>query len=410
MPLNKRCVCSNMDISAAALLQLECRGRESMRRIVLGLFVLAVCGMMVAPMGMAGKPQPPPTPPPEPTGNLIITSNPQLVFGTGAGYVRLYDWVNSKFSHTWSGGGGNKVVIGDVDNDGAKEVVSRYIDAGTGIAYFRVWNNGDGSNSPSITVQMPSPTCDMEIGDVDKDGSKELVISGTDSQGSAEVWSCTNSACTKEATIPNLGYMDLTVADADNDGYAEIMMGQGIGTYSRQPVIVDYNNVYSITPLPMRANYPVVKVSVGNIDGTSGNELFSIDVNDVAHIWKYSILNYIEIWSKQLNDANYAGSTIADIDGDGNIEIAFPEYCILNHGRTTTGTLRIYKYDGSNSWSQSGAYDTNSNGLISNVVSADVDRDGAKELVVGNQVWNWDVSAMKLIQTIDSSVSDSSIT
>ncbi|MFH0829832.1 MAG: FG-GAP-like repeat-containing protein, partial [Candidatus Aenigmatarchaeota archaeon] len=163
----------------------------------MALSMTAIFALSIFAMGaMAAKPQPPPTPPPEPTGNLIITSNPQLVFGTSE-YVRLYDWVNGKFSHTWSGIGGNKVVIGDVDNDGAKEVVSRSIIAGT--AYFRVWNNGDGSNSPSITVQMPSPTCDMGIGDVDKDGKNELVISGTNSPGSAEVWSCTESTCTKEA-------------------------------------------------------------------------------------------------------------------------------------------------------------------------------------------------------------------
>jgi len=375
----------------------------------MALSIAAIFALSILAIGvMAGKPAPSPPPYVEPTGNLVITSSPQLVLTTG-GYVRLYDWVNGKFSHTWSAESGNKVVIGDVDNDGTKEVVSKKTVA-TQVSrkvttykhYIMVWNNGDSSSSPSIVVETTDPTCSMEIGDVDKDGKKELVISGVDNQNSAEVWNCTESTCTKEASIPNLGGMGITVADTDNDGYPEIIMGKGTGNYINQPVIADYDNgVYSITALPMSTNCAVDEISVGNIDGTAGNELFGSGYcNGNIFVWRYANGAYSQVWKKQLSNCFDMNNEIADINDDGKNEIAFTEYCILDGGRTTTNNLRIYKSDGSDSWSQLGAYDGSHGNKADAMVSADIDGDGKAELVVQNQVWDWDGSVMKNIQEL----------
>ena len=385
----------------------------------IALSIAAIFALSIFAMGaMAAKPAPSPPPYVEPTGNLVITSGPQLVLTTG-GYVRLYDWVNGKFSHTWSAASGNMATIGDVDNDGTKEVVSKILVA-TQVSkkvttyknYIRVWNNGDPSNSPSIIVESTNPSsCSMEIGDVDQDGKNELVISGTDDYGSAEVWSCTASTCTKKATIPNLGYNGITVADADSDGYPEIIMGAGTGAYSQQPVIADYNNgAYSVTALPMSTKCSLDELSVGNIDNVAGNEIFGSGYcNGNLFVWKYANGAYSQVWNKQIGNCFDMSNEIADINGDGSNEIAFTEYCPYTDG---SNTLRVYGYDGNGGWSQLGAYAGSHGNHADVMVSADVDGDGAKELVVQNQVWDWDGSAMKNIQElalINNQMMDSSL-
>jgi hypothetical protein len=374
---------------------------ELMRKLLLGVVVLAVCGMMVAPAATAKKDQP--QPPSEPTGDLVITSNPQLIIKV-PNYVRQYDWVNGEFSHTWSGtvgdNHGSNSVIGDVDNDGEKEIVAtgtiRTALKGNKYSYahvLKVWNDGDASDAPSISKQLDYGTGIMEIGDVDKDGKAELVLSATHSDFTAEVWSCDGSDCSKEASISALGMSSLTVADADNDGYPEIIMGQGTGDYYYQPVIADYNDgVYSIIPLPMASKMALDEISVGDIDGNSGNELFGVDMSGTAHVWRYSNNKYTEIWTKAVGD--YCMNTeIADINGEGKNEIAFTQFNAMK--------LVLFKYDGSDSWSQLGAYNGANGGVSDAMVSADLDGDGDAELVVVNHVWDWDGTVMKNIQDLN---------
>ena len=405
-----------MDISAAARLRSGCRGLESMRRIVLGLLVLAVCGMMVAPMGMAGKPQQP-QPPAEPTGYLEITSSPQLVLATG-NYVRQYDWVDGAFQHAWSGDGVTKVVIGDVDNDFTKEVVSGKsisikMDKKTTITkhYLRIWEDGDASSLPSVDYEIGHQMGTMAIGNVDDDEYNELVISCVDAYGSAEVWSVTDDGLSKKATISNLGWSDLSVADADNDGIAEILMGQGTGDYYQQPVVADYDvdsGEYSIIPLPMSTNYMMSELTIGDVDGNEGNEIFASGYNYLS-LWRYTTDGYEQIWHKQLtltDDTMWCSCTnngIADIDGDGHNEIAFTDYRIIGTtGRNVATTkLVIYKYDvNSISWYQFASYNNAKGNLGGRMLSIDIDDDDDSELIVCNQVWDWSGSAMLMIQEL----------
>jgi hypothetical protein len=387
-----------------------------MRRIVLGMIVLAVCGMMVAPMGMAGKPQQP-QPPAEPTGYLDITTNPQLVLTTGS-YVRQYDWVDGAFQHTWSGDGITKTVIGDVDNDGAKEIVSEKsivtkVDKKTTITkyYLRIWEDGDYSNSPSINYEIGHQMGTMAIGNVDDDEYNELVISCVDAYGSAEVWSVTDDGLSKKATISNLGWSDLAVADADNDGIAEILMGQGTGNYFQQPVVADYDiysGKYSITPLPMGTKCSMGQLSIGNVDVNQGKEIFGSGANYLS-IWRHTTNGYVQVWQKQLTldvDTMYcscANNAIADIDGDGYNEISFTDYRIIGTtGRNVATTkLVIYKYDvNSISWYQFASYNNAKGNLGGRMLSIDLDDDDESELIVCSQIWDWSSSAMVMIQEL----------
>jgi hypothetical protein len=383
--------------------------------------ILLAAVPVLAGSAVADKPQQPPAYV-EPTGALEITSNPQLVLATG-NYVRQYDWVDGAFQHTWSGDGITKVVIGDVDNDDTKEIVSgktitTKVDRKTTISkyYLRIWEDGADTSSPSVDYEIGHQMGTMAIGDVDGDGDKELVISCVDAYGSAEIWSVSSGACTNEATISNLGWSALEIADCDNDGIAEIQMSRGDGDYSQQPVVADYNtgtDKYSILPLPMSTNHGMSDISVGNIDGVSGNEIFA-SASAYISVWRHTDDGYEQVWDKQLTltgetlDCFCMNNEIADIDGDGGNEMAFTDYRIIGTtGKNTAVTkLVIYKYDGSNKWSELASYDGAKGNFADRMVSANLDDDDAIELIVQNQVWDWDDSQNIMIKVQELTITD----
>lgn len=395
----------------------------NMKRAVLGVLVLAVCGMMVAPMGMAGKPQPPPSPV-EPKGDLEMTSADQLLLRID-GYVRVYDWANAKFSHTWSGVAGDNFrpatcAIGDVDNDDYKEVVSGSIyTSGKGknaiTTYsIKIWNDGDASDSPSMTKAVSGPIQEMEIGDVDKDDKNELVMIVGSS--SVQVWDCDTSGCTKQSTIDDIGNGGLTVADSDNDGYDEILVGIGLhsDTIDRlgHGIVVDYSGgSYSIAGDLGPANTRAVidELSVGDLDGVAGNEIFGSGYcNGNLYVWRYSDGEYTQVWNGQHKACFDQSNEIADIDGDGGNEIVFTSNSMDGAGADEVG-LTIYEYSGDNVWVKSATY-TPCGASMDMAVSGDPDGDGEAELVVMGGVWDWDGTAMVKVQSItDPAIGDNAM-
>ncbi|MFH0869402.1 MAG: VCBS repeat-containing protein [archaeon] len=369
---------------------------------------------------LAGKPQPPPPAPVvEPTGNLVMTSAPQLLARIG-GYARVYDWVNSKFNNTWSGVTGDNSnvregAIGDVDNDGQKEVVSWNTVATTskGKTTFtrnlKIWNNGDASGSPSITKAMSGSAQFMEIGDVDNDGNNELVLAVLSND--IEIWSCTASDCTKEATIYDVGDGGLTIADADNDGYNELLIGLGefgVKDYYCHGVVVKYlNGTYSVVGDlgPANTQCCIDDISVGNLDGVAGNEIFGSGYcGGNIYVWKYANDAYSQVWTAQRAACFDQNNEIADVNGDGSNEFAFSEMC--NDG---SNKLVVYSYAGNNIWTNLGGYSGSHGNLQDAMVSGDVDSDGKAEIVLQDQVWKWSGSAMSLIQNLTGTIYDAAM-
>jgi len=377
------------------------------------LLLVAVIVLLSFLPVIAAKPQPQPPPYVEPTGNLAMTSAPQLET-RAAGYIRVYDWANGAFSHIWSGITGDNTnirygTIGDVDNDGTKEVVSfnAVQTALKGNRYsttynFKIWNNGDASNSPSITKVISGVVEFAEIGDVDNDGKNELVY--TFGATDIEVWSCTASDCTREALINNIGMGTITIADADNDGKNELLVGMGdfsVKNYYCHGVVVKYDSTagtYSVVGDlgPANTQCCIDEISVGNIDGNAGNEIFgSGRCGGNIYVWRYSNNAYSQVWTTQNCAGFNQNNEIADVNGDGTKDIVFASLCDI----TGYNSMFVYKNSGTDTWTKLGEY-SGAKDLQDAMYSADLDSDGKAEIVNQDLIWDWDGSAMKLIQTL----------
>jgi hypothetical protein len=348
-----------------------------MKRAVLGVLVLAVCGMMVAPVGMAGKPQPPPTPT-EPTGNIILSGNTQLVLAPLNGYIRLYDWNKGtgQYIHQWSASGMGACILGDVDNDGSKELVgSKYtVEVIGGIeikkAYLRIWENGNPSDSPAYSQLLSNrdrPAHFMKLGDVDGDGLKELVIETYDlnMKSIVEIWEFGHKDLSGNVIIPtgpskviydnggSIGY-GLELGDVDNDNIDEIIVSCD---HSSNPmdmaVIIDYSsgafNIVGYIGAPVVDCAAVVDLqNAGRIAVTCGND---------GKIYAYKYINgvYTEVWNTAY-DRTYNGVTsstgflqsndAADIDNDGDQEIIAGSQLLFAKGKSYHAPIyRLYFWD-----------------------------------------------------------------
>ena len=368
-----------------------------------------------------GKPGPDPAPT-EPTGDFASSSDPQALMATG-GYARVYTWVDGEFNHGWSGITDYNTwtvnVIGDIDNDGYNEVLtagSHSTTTGTGknkvtttTRTWFLWQDGDASDSASLSFDPGFVPGFMEIGDANNDGYNELVMAGT----TVRVWSWNGNGFDEDAKILNVGSGGLTIADADNDDGNEILVGMARnsdGTSSGAAVMKYANGAYSVVArLGPTSGCPIDDVSVGDLDGDGNNELFGSGYNGARvaskiFIWKYSADSggYSEIWNGDETEGEFHQSNeIADINGDGVNEIAFGE---LNNKH-----LVIYKYDGDNLWSLLGKYDNCAASNMDQLFSGDFDGDGTYSLLAADQVWDWTGSAMEITQDLISGGSSSGV-
>ena len=368
--------------------------------------ILVACVMLGAPVLAGGVvARKTPTPPPEPTGTLEVTSLTEIVHGGGQ-YVRLYDWdsTNEQFEHTWSGTLDSNydgfVAIGDLDGDGVKEIVASGTQkSGTRkqpvwTYYMKVWWAGDASDSPTLNLDVGSSY--MDICDIDGDGTNELLSLS----GGLRVWEVTKTGYVEEAHL-SLGtgaHYGLAEADADNDGALEILVGftgdDSIG------VVIEYDPTdgYSVSKeiRPDDRNGPIDDLSVGDVDGDGKNEVFGTGYMDGnIYLWRYdsSSGEYEQIWTTQGSEDIESSNDVSDVDGDG--------ICEFMHTKLYDGTLVLYKYDTSkqtfyNVGSYSGTYGGNADSMLSH----DWDGDGKAELIDPYNVWEWDGSKMTVIQTL----------
>jgi hypothetical protein len=457
MPLNKRCERSNMDISAGTRLQVGCRRRESMRRILLGLFVLAVCGMMVAPMGMAGKPQQPA--PVEPNTQIPLDDSHLQLATVGGGYAYLYGWNSNdkKFDQTWSAVHGACCVLGDVDNDRQKELVvanSSAIESGQGKnkvtirSYtLRIWENGDYSNGPTYSKRFDNVKevpFRLAIGDVDGDAyhDQELVVS----RGVIDIWHFTNVngkvstsvvAPGKTVTDPyaldtRVGTGGLELGDSDNDGVDEIIIGIGQRGYNDYPdansraVVVDYfNNDYGI--VAFIGSRVVDDITVADLDGDGANEIFmSGATGSKVCIWNYNKDKqvYEQKWQKTIDnvvdgyvcDPYLQSNDAADIDYDGINEIVAAGDCLVNKGATASSHYMLYIWDYntvSKSWTEYRQPTDIIGYLMDATVSGNFDStDYNPEIVFENKVLKFerDISGNPSLKTVQSLTGVNAIT
>gem|GEM_PF-1886711 len=177
-------------------------------------------------------------------GRIDADALPDLVFANSDGASRIYlrrDNGGFRGGDQFSLGGVNSVALGDLDGDGANDLVfGRGSVSGGQVPSNPVYlNNGNGGFNTILTSLGISPTNDVQIGDVSRDGSPDLVF--VNASGVHQVWKWDGSDFVlHDEQIIDLGALvgllgNFGEVATDDAGGIDLVMagavGSGIGVY-----------------------------------------------------------------------------------------------------------------------------------------------------------------------------------
>jgi len=213
-------------------------------------------------------------------------------------------------------------IIADADNDFLSELV---LVEDKHIEIYE-WT-GTGFAHLWSSPDYPYFIWSVDVGDADNDGANEVVLAPFN-VGSPIVYEYLgNGEWGEPIFAESMGPFNIDqakVRDADNDGDNEIV-GGGTGNCL---VIWEYNatdNTYDIDFLSKDLGGYTQGIDVGNVDGDTENEVIAGTAGDVDKIYVFKYIDtagtYELIDSISL-DAGVNGLATGDLDGDGKDEIA----------------------------------------------------------------------------------------
>lgn len=337
--------------------------------------VLLAC-LMIAPGIFGGKPAPPTNP--EKIGELSLTDGKNLAVAYPGSdiqrYIRVFDWIvddNGVVSwvHIWSGDcvyRANCVLIGDVDNDNADEVVAftyEYVQitkkTSESHSYITIWDNNAKSDEPTGKIEIPSTSYHVELGNVDGDSAMELIA--FTNGGYVEIWDITKDNAGEYVADRSyngfMGVFSLEVANCDDDVQDEVLVGYskiGDGTDGGLALLDWTEDGYVRSTI---TEDRILCSSVGDLDDDGDNEIFATR-NEFGkyevYVYEYdpdkvnAINGYVKVWTgnynlPSLNLVNEPAPlidscAIVDLDGEGPLEVV----ALLSIGNNPAGKITTW--------------------------------------------------------------------
>ena len=265
------------------------------------------------------------------------------------------DW---KYSIMGTSIGRNSMNSYDLDNDGNVEILCSALSNGASFWYILKFDQKNNIYQQIWTSDMYNASISrIKVYDINNDGNYEIIIGF--GNGTFQILNSINKSIIKEVATPSSGVItDIEFDDADNDGLKEI-------TVSTSSKIYIYNPLNYIKEAEL--NFGANEFSIGNVDGTSDNEIVTIGTvlvcNDSAATVKWIFDN--------TDSSGYL--EISDIDNDGMKEIIRAK-----------------------SWYYIDVYDANTQSLkfewkadidIQALLLKDINNDGIDEIIYGDGQW-----------------------
>lgn len=245
----------------------------------------------------------------------------------------------------------NDIAVGNVDGDPGVEVV-----AVTNTTFFVF-------NAATFALKWSGPYGGhtVGIGDLEGNGHNSIIIAGVDGH--------VLDAYTKTYKWGYVGGFgpSMTVGDVDNDGKDEIIGGTGI--YNGAPTVKIINgDTMTTSTLPLRAE----AVAVGDANNDGQNELI-VGPDQWGNIEGYTASG-TKLWSINNPSWGTVGIVVGDPDGDGQNEVVWSSYDPgLFVGNANTQTMKSMPDDFDGPF---------------RIAVADLDGDGRLEMVVTSATAN----------------------
>jgi hypothetical protein len=332
-------------------------------------------------------------------GEIVVTTHQPGSFAFGTVYAFETDGSDvAGFPVVTEGGGVRTPALADLDGDKALEIIITVRAFPDGFVYVF---SGDGSIYPNWPVRMDYiPGSDAAVGDIDGDEIPEIV---TESYNVLHAFKADGTLMDGFPYYPGLGrvfsYSTPVLADLDNDGYLEIICGDHSNINGTGAIhVVNYlGNPLDGWP-KITGAWIYAPPSVGDInndgllDIVAGDQALSSTPVNKVYAWTGITADTLDgfpiadLWG--INSQ----VILADIDGDGNIELMFDD-------NTSVGNYHGYNHDGTimEGW----PLPVNGSTFFINPMVVDINLDGIMDIsgagydeITGNlsvYLWNADV-------------------
>jgi subtilisin family serine protease len=262
----------------------------------------------------------------------------------------------------------------DLDGDGAAELVFAY---GTQVTALRSdgtalagWPRPiNGKNALANIQHGPA------VGDIDGDGKPDVVAANcepVDNSCSGEIFAWRADGTTLPGwPVPLDGNGHVALGDIDGDGVLDVVASNWSG------VTVRKGNGVTLPGFPVGLE-EVDPPAIGDLDGDGKNEIVVAGVRNGSNLWVVGNQGVVRPGFPRLLSGvaieAHSLPALADLDGDGTLEIAIGG---------TDGLLHAVRADGSE---LPGFPRPTQNTWLNSPTLGDLDGDGRPEIVVGNNL------------------------
>jgi hypothetical protein len=344
---------------------------------------------------------------------LIVTDDYNLYVFDGAGQL-LWQVPDA---------GGGDVVAGMMDNSASLKIATtsgKVIDA---VTHAIVWNyqNGFGFRlklapfpgetyqqliaaepwdvvySYDVGRQLPRwsiSTFDndaLAIADVDNDGVPEVIV-GDGQWGSVHVYDLNTQSLKWEVNNPDHGVTNIAVGDVDNDGFAELLWGAGWSDSGPDHLYVASTTGGHDTKWEsIDLEGPFLGPVIGDLDGDGEPELVICSFHSNAGydsgrilVFDFATLTLRAISDPVVDNGAWTGVhdlKLRDVEGNNRMQI------VIGADSYYDGAVEIYRFDSNNTFTRIWTNATRPQGNPFNFVEvADLDNNGTRKIITANLV------------------------
>ncbi len=310
--------------------------------------------------------------------------NSYVYFGSARGY-------SADFRQSLPTSRAQDLAIGDINGDGYDDITfGVYYDGDYSTTSYVYYGTSQGFFSTYRTALGTKGVRDVELRDLDGDDRLDAVFAsfsdGDDATTSFVYWNSSRGISqSTQSSISTWGSLDVASADFDGNGYEDLVFSNyysGSSYATNSAVLWGSEAGYSNDDRTLLPTLGAREACLGDLNGDGQIDIVFANYYDGS---SYTVSSYI-YWGTgngfdgptELPTVGTLGCLVEDLDGDGDLDIAF-----ANYRNSSTYTLHSYVY-----WNEDGMFSVAARTELRTIGSrslaaGDIDGDGYLDLVFG---------------------------